>query len=192
MFKKLTLLAIFAMCSLYVQAQENESNDKPSKFGFTAGYIQSELNSEYINKTDQPIPFSTVPIGGEGLFLGVTFDAEIAKDLGVSSEFLWAFTYNGAHHWRLNTLLKYRLFSSKFHLLAGPEIKMIDSDAPNNDHGNRFGLNVTGGLEYDISNRYSVYFKYSEELTNRYNGGVLEDDYKGSYSGFRLGLKFKF
>lgn len=194
MFKKLSLIAILAILPICAQSQEKVSESEPSKFGFTAGFINSELDKTYLKTDYTNQPWDLMPYGGSGLFLGFTFDTEFSDNLGLSSELLWAFTKNSGDHFRLNALFKYRLFNSKFHLLAGPEVKMLNSTQEFNGdkYGNSFGFNLTGGLEYDISNRYSVYAKYSKELTNRYSGSILEDEYEGSYSGFRIGLKFRF
>ena len=194
MFKKLCLIATFAILPFCAQSQEKESNDKPSKFGFTAGFINSEFEKSRFNYAADDY-FDPLPgLGGSGFFLGLTFDTEFNVNFGLSSEFLYA-NISGSDQLRLASLLKYNLFNSNFHLLAGPEINFLTTRALDHDsvdYGNEFGFNLTAGLEYDINRRISVYAKYSFELTDRYKSGTFEDYYKGGFDGFRLGLKFKF
>lgn len=194
MFKKISLIAVFAMLSFCAQAQEKEENEKSSKFGFTAGLINSEMNLDYLLNDPENRPWNTLPYGGTGLFLGITYDNQFSEKFGISSEFIYADV--GYDQFRLNALLKYKLFNSKFSLLGGPEINLIergpDFSGGDGEIGNQFGFDLTGGLEYDINQRISVYGKYSYELTNRYSSGRYEDIYEGNYSGFRFGVKFRF
>ncbi|MCP9200748.1 porin family protein [Gramella sp. GC03-9] len=192
MLKKFALFAILAISSLMSYAQETESNDKASKFGFTAGYGERHLDRTYL-RTD----YASQPgdqfyyYSGGGFFLGLTFDSRISENFGISSELLvtrFSFNYN----YIFNTLLKYELFDSRFHLMAGPEFNLDPKLRVGGDWGNRLGMGLTGGLEFDITKRYSIYAKYSQELNNRYKGGIVEDDYEGNFNNFRLGIKFRF
>ena len=192
MLKKLLILAIFAMSFTFVQAQENEKNDKPSKFGFTAGYGERHLDRTYL-RTDyaNQLGDQFYHYSGGGFFLGITFDSEISENFGVNSELLvtrFSFNYN----YIFNALIKYKLFDSRFHLMAGPELNFDPNLNAGGDWGNKFGIGFTGGLEFDITKRYSVYAKYNQELNNRYKGGNVEDAYEGNFNSFRLGIKFRF
>ena len=186
------LIAAFATLPLCAQSQEKETNHAPSKFGFTAGFIESAINPD--NKTNSPSPFwdPVADAKGSGLFVGITFDQELSEDFSLSSEFFWA--RSNVEQFRLGTYLNYRLFNSKFRIMAGPELNYISQGGFDYqmDYGNRLGVNLTGGLEYDINNRISVYGKYSYELTDRYKGGVNEEYYEDGFKGFRLGIKFRF
>ncbi len=187
------LVAAFATLTFCAQAQEKEKNDEPSKFGFTAGYINSELDKGRFNYTPDE-NFDPIPgLAGSGLFLGLTFDTEFNEKLGLTSEFLFADIEDT--QFRLATLFKYDLFDTGLHVLAGPELNYFNSgslDHGSFDYGKKLGVNVTGGLEYEINKRISVYAKYSYELTDRYKGGIYENFYEGGFNDFRIGLKFKF
>ncbi|PTX42847.1 outer membrane protein with beta-barrel domain [Christiangramia gaetbulicola] len=190
MFKKISLIAVFAMLSFCAQAQEESKESKPSKFGFTAGVIESNF------KLKDPIllneDYNVGKYEGGGLFLGLTFDTEINENFGFNSELLVA-KLDNSHRYLLSSSLKYRLFNSNFHALGGLELNYLSSapDISNGNKGNRAGLNAIFGLEYEINDRLSIYSSYSLETTNRFkhdNG----NSYKGGYNNVRLGIKFKF
>ena len=193
MLKKISLIAIFAMMSFCGQAQEEPKEDKPSKFGFTSGYINSDFHKERFNYAPDE-NFDPVPgLAGSGLFLGVTFDTEFNENFGLSSELIFADIKET--QFQLAAMVKYNLFQTGLHVLAGPEITFINSGALDHDsfdYGKKLGVNLTGGLEYDINTRISFNGKYSYELTDRYKGGIYASQYKGGFNSFRLGLKFRF
>ncbi|MUP45461.1 PorT family protein [Gramella sp. BOM4] len=194
MFKNFSLIAILVMTSLSSFAQETDSNDKPSKFGFTAGYMYNSLNVDYegyLFYGDDP----TNTVGGDGYYAGLTYDTELGGDFGLTSELTYSIA--GTKNIRLATLLKYRLFDSNFHFTMGPELNylmrgVITKETGLGDYGNDLGLDLTGGLEYDINNRVSLYGRYSYELTDRYKGKQFENRQSGGFQTLRFGIKFKF
>ena len=194
MFKKLCLIATFAILPFCAQSQEKESNDKPSKFGFTAGYMSNSLIVDYEGNLfygDDP----TNNAGGDGYFAGITFDTELGGDFGLTSELTYSIA--GTKNIRLATLLKYRLFDSKFHLNLGPELNYVlrgavPYEAGLDDYGNDLGVDLTGGLEYDVNDRISLYGRYSYEMTDRFKGKQYENRQTGGFQTLRFGIKFKF
>lgn len=193
MFKKLSLIALFAIIPFCGHSQEQEE-DKTSNFGFTAGFIDSEFQQSRLNDRSDRIYDPFTEIAGSGLFLGLTYDKEFNEKFGLASEFLYADLEES--QLRLSSQLKYNLFNTGLYLMAGPEINYltsVDQDRGDLDNPNKFGLNITGGLGYNINNRISVYFKYSHEITNRYRDATNDKrDVNGELRDFRLGLKFKF
>ncbi|GAA4326969.1 hypothetical protein GCM10023115_56740 [Pontixanthobacter gangjinensis] len=137
MLKRISLIAIFAILPFCAQAQENESGKEPSKFGFTAGYIESTMSPN--RKTPPPNPeWDPVSrVSGSGLFVGITFDQELGDNFGISSEFLW--TRIHGDQFRLGTYLNYKLFNSRFRIMAGPELNYISSGGFDyqQDYGNK-------------------------------------------------------
>ena len=152
----------------------------------------SRINTTYSGDIyDRPFDDYTLFRNSDGLYLGLTFDTNISERLGISSEVLWVDPAN-QNYFVVNTLVKYNLFNSKFNLLAGPELRIDRNMTYSGDRGTNLGFGLTGGLEFDITKRYSIYAKYNQEFNDRYDGGVAEENYEGFYHGFRLGLKFRF
>ena len=191
MFKKISLIAVFAILPIFAQSQQEEEKEQASDFGFTAGIMESRsdlANTGQIKKIYNPGEHD-----GAGLFLGLTFDTEFSKNFGLYSELIWA-KLEDSDRYLLSTSLKYRLFNSDFHALGGLELNYLGS-APKNAEGEenikRAGLNGLLGLEYQLNERISFYGNFSFETTNRLKNDPDGDSNLGYHNG-RLGVKFRF
>ena len=191
MLKKISLILMFTIVSFAAKAQETPDTEKPSKFGFTAGLMDSNVNNNQFLLNENT--YDLRRYAGGGMFLGLTFDTDLNREFGLSSELIWA-KLNNSSRYMLSTSLKYRLFNSNFNALGGLELNYLSS-APHNsageEFGNRTGLNALVGLEYEINDRISINANYSYELTNRYKE-PLKDEKNTGINNLRLGLKFKF
>lgn len=191
MLKKISLILVCIIVQFAAKAQETPNADKPSKFGFTAGFMDSNVNNnQFILNEDT---YNLRRYAGGGMFLGLTFDTNFNKDFGLNSELIWA-KLNNSSRYMLSTSLKYRLFNSNFNALGGLELNYLSSTPHNSageEFGNRAGLNALVGLEYEINDRMSIHANYSYELTNRYKEPVRDEKSTG-INNLRLGLKFKF
>ena len=184
------LIATFATLPFCAQAQENEPEIKTSKFGFTAGIMESRFDLANTGRVEEI--YNPGEHDGTGIFLGLTFDTEFSRNFGLYSEVIWA-KLEDSDRYLLSTSLKYRLFQSDFHALGGLELNYLGS-APKNAAGEenmkRAGLNGLLGLEYQLNSRFSFYGNFSFETTNRFKDKSI--DYDGGYHNGRLGIKFSF
>jgi hypothetical protein len=189
MFKKLSLIALFAMMTYSANAQETQSEVKFSKFGFTSGIITSKFDLANVGTIKEK--YNPGGHDGQGVYLGLTFDTGFNENIGLTSELIYA-KLDESDRYLLSTSLKYRLFNSNFHALGGLELNYLGSNPKNSlgeENVNRAGLNGLLGLEYQFNNRFSIYGNFSfEELTNRFKDA---DGDKGGYHNGRLGVKFK-
>lgn len=189
MFKKLSLIALFAIMTYSVNAQETQHEVKYSKFGFTSGIITSKFDLANVGQIKEK--YNPGDHDGNGVYLGLTFDTGFSENFGLNSELIYA-KLDESDRYLLSTSLKYRLFNSDFHMLAGLELNYLGSNPKNalgEENVKRAGLNGLLGLEYQFNDRFSIYGNFSTEVTNR-----LKDDDGDTNHGYhngRLGVKFK-
>ncbi|SDR90956.1 outer membrane beta-barrel protein [Gramella sp. MAR_2010_147] len=189
MFKKLSLIALFAIMTYSVNAQETQHEVKYSKFGFTSGIITSKFDLANVGQIKEK--YNPGDHDGNGIYLGLTFDTGFNKNFGLNSELIYA-KLDESDRYLLSTSLKYRLFNSDFHMLGGLELNYLGSNPKNalgEENVKRAGLNGLLGLEYQFNDRFSIYGNFSTEVTNR-----LKDDDGDTNHGYhngRLGVKFK-
>ncbi|MFV8226867.1 hypothetical protein [Christiangramia aquimixticola] len=190
MFKKLSLIALFAMMTYSANAQETQTEVKTSKFGFTSGVITSKFELANVGQIKEK--YNPGGHDGDGIYIGLTFDIDFNENFGLNSELLYA-KLDESDRYLLSTSLKYRLFNSKFYSLGGLELNYLGSNPKNalgEENVKRAGLNGLFGLEYQFSNRFSVYSNFSVEMTNRLKGDDGATNH--GYHNGRLGVKFKF
>ncbi len=189
MFRKISVIALFAIIIQSANAQESSSAEKNSQFGFTSGFITSKFDLANVGQIKEK--YNPGGHDGDGIYLGLTFDTGFNENFGLTSELLYA-KLDDSDRYLLSTALNYRLFNSNLFALGGLELNYLGSEPKNSlgeENVNRAGLNGLGGLEYRFTKNLSVYANFSTEFTNRLQGD--DGDSNHGYHNGRLGIKFK-
>jgi len=179
MFKKSLLLLAFAMLSTIANSQE-------FSFGVNAGYLN--INASVENEVDRinvSESASGFYIGGLGeLMLSENFRLEAAVNYGNVEE---------TNFLMVPVLAKLYVAQSNVYFQAGPQITFLLEDT----FGflNTVGLDLSGGVGYDINDSFFISGRYSYEITNRvpskHRDGIY-NDINGQYHSLNLGVGYKF
>lgn len=168
--KKLLLLTTMIIFGLNVNAQ--------TKFGVMAGYTNITAKAKFGGMT--------VSQSESGFFVGALVDAAVSDKFHVQPELLY--TNASSTNFLYIPILAKFLVSDEFSILAGPQANIILDDTI--EGFNSFGLDLTFGGSYKISNNFFLEGRYGFELTNRVNEGGSE--IKGHYNTLHVGVGYMF
>lgn len=184
--KKIVVLAFFLLAGSFVNAQTSAPQNE-TRFGFTSGYV----NTSFIS--DAPHPILKVvdnPTFGKAIFVGAFADIFLGSSTFFKPEVIYHFGDRTAFL-EVSPLFKQYLFNSRFHVLAGPQVRFIIG--PLAENYKRTGLELAGGLGYDITKDIFIQAKYSYEFTNRYEEGVEPTGgNEMHFETFSIGLGYRF
>ncbi|GHA35394.1 hypothetical protein GCM10007103_16210 [Salinimicrobium marinum] len=174
--KKIFLIAITFIFASTANAQD-------TKFGLTAGYLNVEATESYMGMD--------VSADASGFYAGVLVDVPLSGSFHLEP----AVIYGNAEELNLlfvPVLAKYYISESGFSLLAGPQGTIILDEVGNNV--NTFGVDLTFGASYDITENFFLQARYSFELTNRTNNDLegMPEDVDGSINSLLVGVGYKF
>jgi len=179
MIKKFLLLMAFAIFSINVNAQE-------FSFGLNAGYLN--INAAVENEVDR----INVSESASGFYVGVLGELLLNENFGLVA----AVNYGNVEETNflmVPVLAKLYIGQSDVYFQVGPQVTFLLEDT----FGflNTVGLDLSGGVGYDINDNFFVSGRYSYEITNRipskYREGIY-DDINGQYHSLNIGLGYKF
>lgn len=169
--KKLLLVAVIAVFGLFnVNAQ--------SEFGVMAGYANITAKGKYMG--------TSVSQSESGFFIGGVADFTISDQFHIQPEVLYA-NASDVNFLYIPILAKY-MVSEEFGILAGPQANLILDEV--GDGYNSFGLDLTLGGNYKITDNFFIEARYGFELTNRISEGG--SDFKTSYNTLHIGVGYMF
>lgn len=173
--KKFTLLLIVILsgCSLFAQE---------TKFGFTAGYLNAEVEVSLDGE-------GSVSASESGFYVGALADIDLNGALHLQPEVLYGNINEGSVLY-IPVLLKYYIAESGFHFMAGPQAT-IDLEEGQEGY-NSLGIDAAFGLGYDINENFFLNARYALELTNRIGDIEGAEGLKGKINSLQLGVGYKF
>ena len=174
--KKIILLC----CGILMSAQ---AFSQSADFGLTAGYLNLNVSSSYEGLN--------ASVSESGFYLGAFADFDLSSDFSIQPGVNYGKVQDSEGILFIPVLAKYYVGDSAFNLLAGPQASIILEDT--GDEINAFGLDVTFGAGFDITEDFQLQARYSLELTNRI-GDVqgMPSDVKSRVNSLTIGLGYKF
>lgn len=179
MFKRSLLLLTFAVLSINANSQE-------FSFGANAGYLN--INASVENEVDR----INVSESASGFYIGAIGELMLSQNFGLEA----AVNYGNVEETNflmVPVLAKLYVAQSKVYFQAGPQVTFLLEDT----FGflNTVGIDLSGGVGYDINENFFVSGRYSYEITNRipskHRDGIYED-INGQYHSLNIGLGYKF
>ncbi|NER13457.1 outer membrane beta-barrel protein [Leptobacterium flavescens] len=164
------------------------SNAQKVEFGLTAGYLYTEgkLDTSGFEIKDTE----------NGFYLGVLAEIDINEKFRFQPEVLYG---NGtdSKFLYIPLLFKYYL-GERFNLQAGPQATLLLDDNAFGDPFRTFGIDLSFGLGFDITERIFIEARYAFEITDRANDNILifgdilspVDDARFKALGIGLGYRF--
>ncbi|MGB3776052.1 MAG: outer membrane beta-barrel protein [Leeuwenhoekiella sp.] len=147
-------LLAFTFISLFASASAQNV-----QFGLTAGFTNIDLKVK--DGTNDDFSLSQAE---SGFYVGALLDIAIADNFNVQPEVLYA-RVEDANFIYIPVLAKLYIQESGFHVLAGPQANLFIDDV--GEGINTFGLDISFGAGYDITEHFFVDARYSFEVTNR-------------------------
>ena len=184
MFKNifLSLLALLIFENVQSQAFKDPSINLSVQAGYLA--IDPGFNVFYPEVSNEFIT------GEAGLFIGVNYNHRLNRDWSVIPEISFISNKESVHY-RLAGLVEYRIPSSGFYALGGPQVNILSGNSLN--PYDRAGFELTGGIGYDISRSFYLEGRYSHEFTNRLKQEAPfnnNDHYR--FRSYSVGLGYRF
>jgi len=179
MFKKSLLLLAFAMLSITANSQE-------FSFGVNAGYLN--INAAVENEVDR----INISESASGFYIGALGELMLNENFGLEAAVNYGNVEN-TNFLMVPVLAKLYVAQSNVFFQAGPQVTFLLEDT----FGflNTVGLDLSGGVGYDINENFFVSGRYSYEITNRipskHRDGIY-DGINGQYHSLNVGLGYKF
>lgn len=128
--------------------------------------------------------------GEAGLFIGVNYNLRLNRDFSIVPEVSFISNKESVHY-RVAGMVEYRMSSTGFYGLAGPQVNILSGNSLNPYE--RAGFELTGGVGYDISRSFYLEARYSHEFTNRFKPEtpISDEDYY-RFRSYSIGLGFRF
>lgn len=169
--KKLLLcaaIAVFGLANMNAQSQ----------FGVMAGYTNITAKAKYSGMS--------ISNSESGFFIGGVADFTISEQFHIQPEVLYA-NASEANFLYVPVLAKY-MVADGVGILAGPQANFILEDVA--EGYNSFGIDLTFGANYKITNNFFAEARYGFEITNRVSEGG--SDVKGNYNTLHIGIGYMF
>lgn len=162
-------IAVFGLANVNAQ----------SKFGVMAGYtnITAKVSYEGISASDSQ----------SGFFIGALADFTVSEKFHVQPELLYA-NASDTNFLYLPVLAKY-MVSEEFGILVGPQANFILEDVGD---VNSFGLDLTFGANYQITENFFAEARYGFEVTNRVSNVSDADGAKYRFNTLQIGVGYMF
>lgn len=162
------------------------SQNYPLKFGIKAGWNYSNVNA--IDENGEPSGY--LSNGGE-LYGGVSFEKQLSAKSFVQTNLLVSYT-DRVTFLELSLYYKYN-FYKRFSLLAGPKLNYIPDDEISQPYKftRRLGFSGDIGIDYKISNHFTLEGTFSKGFTKQYDDLVLTY-YNAKRDVYRIGVTYYF
>ncbi|HXK00206.1 MAG TPA: outer membrane beta-barrel protein [Gelidibacter sp.] len=171
--KKLLLVAVVAVFGFFnVNAQ--------SKFGVMAGY--TNIQQKFTMKN------TSASSGDSGFFIGGVADFTISEQFHIQPEVLYA-NASEVNFLYIPVLAKY-MVSEEFGILVGPQANFVLEEAV--EGLSNFGLELTFGGNYKITDNFFLEARYGFELTNRLSDMSGADGAKYRINTLHIGVGYMF
>lgn len=178
----LTLLALFIFENARSQAFKSPSVNLSVQAGYIA--IDPSFSTFYPEVSGEFIT------GETGVFIGVNYNLWLNRDFSIVPEVSFISNKESVHY-RVAGLVEYRIPSTGFYSLGGPQVNILSGNSLN--PYDRAGFELTAGIGYDISSSFYLEGRYSHEFTNRLKPEAPfsnEDYYR--FRSYSIGLGFRF
>lgn len=161
-------VAVFGLSNVNAQSQ----------FGVMAGYtnITAKAKAQGLSLSQSE----------SGFFIGGVADFTISEKFHIQPEVLYA-NASEMNFLYIPVLAKY-MVSTDFSVLAGPQANLVLDDMQ--EGFNSFGIDLTFGANYKITENFFLEGRYGFEITNRVTDGG--SDLKGSYNTLHIGVGYMF
>jgi len=175
----LTTLLLFSFVLFFSQKY-------PVKFGIKAGWNYSNVNA--IDEKGQPSGY--LSNGGE-LYGGIALEKQISEKSYIQSGFIASYTYV-ITFLELPIFYKYNFYKN-FSLFVGPKLDYIPDEQYNHSlyFKNRLGVSANLGIDYLISNHFTLEGYFSKQLVKQYDDNILTF-YDAKRNIYRVGVTYYF
>jgi hypothetical protein len=163
------------------------SQDYPLKFGVKAGWNYSNVNA--IDEYGEPSGYLSGII--DEVYGGFVIEKQISKKSYLQTVPTVSFT-DAIIFIELPFYFKYNFYKN-FSLLVGPKLNYIPDEQYNNFHYFRKRLGISGdiGVDYKLSNRFTVEGTLSRGFTKQFDDLVLTY-YEAKRDVYRIGVTYYF
>jgi len=176
----LSLIALFALNLLSAQALP--------KFGITGGLLNTNVDFKTGNSILNIIGVNNfAKINSTGFYIGALVDIEVVDKFHIQPELLYG-SAEDLSFFYLPVLAKYYV-ADKFHIQAGPQLtfssniddikrairdaeELLGTNGNVDDVLDTFGVDISFGAGFDVSNNITIQARYSFGLTDMYSGPV--------------------
>ena len=169
--KKVVLITLFTVAFTF------NSNAQDSRFGATAGFLNAGAKVTFGD--------DSVTASEAGFYLGLIGDFEVNEKFHVQPELLYA-SVDGSSAIFIPILAKFYV-ADAFNIQAGPEVSFSLEET--GEDSSSLGVNIAGGLGYDITEDFFVEARYSQQINNAYTGDL---DITARGNGLFIGVGYKF
>lgn len=179
--EKLLLNALFLLLSISAFSQ-----DYPLKFGIKAGWNYSNVNA-----IDEFGDHSGYLSNGGELYGGVSLEKQISEKSYFQTNLTVSYT-DRITFLELSLYYKFK-FYKQFALLLGPKLNYIPDDEISQPYYFRRRLGISGdvGIDYKLSNHFTVEGTFSKGFTKQYDDLVLTY-YEARRDVYRIGVTYYF
>ncbi|GEM_PF-861252 len=186
MCKKSSLKGLFLGIILSFSSIVCLSQSYPLKFGIKAGWNYSNINA--IDEKGEPSGY--LSNGGE-LYGGISLEKQFSVKSFIQANLLISYT-DSVTFLELPVYYKYN-FYKRFSLLAGPKLNYIPDDEISQPYSfnRRLGISGDVGVDYKISNHFTVEGTFSKGFTKQYDDLVLTY-YDAKRDVYRIGVTYYF
>ncbi|MBT8308417.1 MAG: PorT family protein [Maribacter sp.] len=200
--KKILLLSVITLFSL----QLSQAQSLP-KFGITGGLLNTNVDFKTGNSLLNLVGVNNfAKINSTGFYIGGLVDIGVIGDFHIQPELLYG-SAEDLSFFYLPVMAKYYV-ADKFHLQAGPQLtfssniddikrairdteELLGTNGNVDDVLDTFGIDISLGAGFDITDNLTLQARYSFGLTDIYSGpvgGVL--DIKNDT--FQVGIAYMF
>jgi len=175
------LNVLFLLLTIFTYSQKY-----PLIYGIKAGWNYSNVNA--IDENGEPSGY--LSNGGE-LYVGFSFQKQISKLSYIQSSIIVSYTDRVTF---LELPIYYKLdFYKRFSLVAGPKLNYIPDSEESQPYyfRRRFGISGDLGLNYKISNHFTLEGSFSKGFTKQYDDLVLTY-YQSRRDVYRIGIIYFF
>lgn len=171
--KKLLVVAVVLSAFIY-------NSQAQTKFGVKAGFLNLSAKIE----VDDEGSFSD---SEAGFFIGGVVDIEINESFSIQPELLYGNVDENSLLY-IPILAKFDVSETGLYFLGGPQATL---DLEESIEGyNNFGIDLTAGLGYSITENFFVDARYAFEVTNRIEDAP--DGVSARLNSLLVGIGYKF
>lgn len=169
--KKIILTAAFAVIGIASLSAQS--------FGAKAGYTNASAKVKFAGVSDTN--------SESGFFIGAFVEIEATESIIVKPELLYTIIDDNSSL-QLPILGKFAIGEGGFNVQAGPQVNFSLEET--GDDFSAVSVGLTGGLGYDINEKFVVEAHYNLQLTNSYTGNA--DDFSVRSNLLNIGVGYKF
>ena len=182
----LSLLAVFLLTLISVNAQDDSDTSSEPKFGVKAGYSSTILRVS--------VEGTSASDDVSGFYIGAFGEFEISEKVNLQPELHYA-SYSQDQESTgillVPILFKYKA-NNEFSLLLGPQLDYLLNEE-DSEGLKRLGLGIALGLSYDITENVLLDARYAFGLSDRLDGDLEGfEGFKTKFNYLQIGLGYRF